>query len=131
MRLLRVVAVVLFAFVVDVAGQSAVSGRWSAIYAGPRESQPLTIAEVVLDLSADGTTLTGTAEIGSWPGLAPITDGWIEGPRISFTWTGRNPSSGGYPRAIFVGTIQGDSITLKMTQEGGSVVYFEGKRLTN
>jgi hypothetical protein len=64
---------------------------------------------------ADGGTLTGTATMGDWPGVAPISDGVINGDHFSFVAIGQLISSSGYPRMGFDGTVTGDTMKLTMT----------------
>ena len=100
-----------------------VTGNWKAVFLGPRENLPKTVGEIVLDLVADRNTVTGTAHAGSWPGDTPISDGRIDGDRISFTvlgtgaWKSGVPegSASGYPRLKFTGTIDGKQMTLTLT----------------
>lgn len=94
MRVLRVAAVLLSILAVDVAAQSSPGGRWRATFSNPDDPNlPKMFVDVLLDLRANGTTLTGTAQMGSWPGLAPIADGKIDGTGFTFTWTGLRPAN--------------------------------------
>jgi hypothetical protein len=136
MKFLRT-AVLLFAVLAaDVAAQSALAGHWrTVVVAGqPRDRMPKMFGEVLLDLKADGTTLTGTATMGDgWPGSAPIQDAKIDGNRFSFTWTGTIASSGGvpitsrYPRLTFTGTVDGDE--MKLSMDGDYKMDLKGERL--
>ena len=76
--------------------------------------------DVILDLKVDGTTLTGTANLHNWPGLAPIADGKVEGHTFSFKWTGPTPSSGGYFHMTMTGIVEGDRMKLTMLLRDGS-----------
>jgi len=136
MRTLRIAAALLSILVADVAAQSTLTGVWRTVVTPgqPRDRMPLTFGEVLLDLRADGTKLTGTATMGdNWPGSAPIVDGRIDGNRFSFTWTGTSPSRSGpaltpsYPHLTFTGTVDGNKMTLSM--DGAYKMELKGERL--
>ena len=99
-----------------------ITGTWKAVFLAPQEKWPKTVSKMVFDLQTDGTALSGTAHIGSWPGEAPISGGKIDGDLISFTVIGKLPwrSSGpqgaasGYPRLSFSGTISGKEMHLTL-----------------
>jgi hypothetical protein len=95
--------------------QTVPTGTWKAVFVGPLGQRPKMFNEVVFDLQANGNNLTGTALMGSWPGLAPISDGVIDGDHFSFTAVGKLRSSSGYPKMGFDGRIHGDEMTLIMT----------------
>jgi len=110
------------------------SGRWKLVYAGPKEEELKTIGSMVLDITAVKDDLTGTARIGSWPGEAPISDGKVDGDRITFTATGHLSSTTGIPTCQFVGTVEGDEMVLTMTvirnsfTKPGAAYLFKGKK---
>ena len=95
---------------------------WKAAFTAPRDQWPKTVSEVILDLKADGNTLTGTAHMGNWPGEMPLMNGKIEGDRISFvvvgrfSWSAFGPGidASGMPRIAFTGTIRGSKIQLNL-----------------
>jgi hypothetical protein len=97
-----------------------------------------TIAGADFEFKADGNTLTGTANVGhGWPGLATVSDGRIDGDRISFTVQGRLWSSTGYPKMRFTGTVSGDEIRLTMdfyqdafSQNPIGQTEFKGRRVS-
>lgn len=132
-----IAAVLLAAVAATVAAQSTLTGVWRTVATPgqPGARIPLTFnGEVLLDLRADGTKLTGTVTIGdNWPGSAPIADGKIEENRFSFTWTGLSPSRSGpaltpnYPHLTFTGTVDGDKMTLSM--DGAYKIELKGERL--
>ena len=70
--------------------------------------------ELGFNFKADGNTLTGTS-IGPQGEETPISDGKIDGDKISFTVkiTGQMEMTIKYN-----GTVAGDTITLKMSMEG-------------
>ena len=138
MRVLRIAAVLLAVLAVDVTAQSTPTGIWRTVVipGQPREGSrmPKMFGEVLLDLKAEGTKLTGTAKMGDgWPGAAPINDGTIDGSRFSFTWTGTVASSGGvplrssYPHLTFTGTVDGDQ--MKLSMDGLYKMELKGARL--
>lgn len=137
MRSLRIAGVLLAVCAATVAAQSTLTGGWRTVVTPgqPLGRLPVTFnGEVLLDLKADGTKLTGTAAIGdNWPGSAPISEGRIEGNRFSFTWTGTSPSRSGvplrtiYPHLTFTGTVDDDMMTLSM--DGDYKIELKGERL--
>jgi hypothetical protein len=109
----------------SVADSTSVSGHWTVKYVSGVAWK--TIGGAEFDFEADGDTLTGTANVGAgYPGKAPISNGKIEGDRISFTVSGRQWSSSGFPKMNFVGTINGDNIRLTMTLFYNSVPHGAG-----
>ena len=88
---------------------------WEAVFTGPVGPRPKMFGKVLLDVKAEDGRITGTAEAGKWPGLAPISEGTIDGNRVSFTVIGQRGSTTGFPRMVFEGTVQGDKMTLTMT----------------
>jgi len=119
--------------IASIADSTNVSGHWTVKYVSGVSWK--TIGGAEFEFQADGDTLTGTANVGAgYPGKAPISNGQIEGDRISFTIYGRQWSSSGFPETNFVGTINGDDIRLNMTlsyngvQHGGGSTELEGNR---
>jgi hypothetical protein len=86
-----------------------VAGTWKAMFTSPPEQQPANLSEVVLHLKTADGRLAGMAQMGEWPGDAPLIDGKVHGDRISFTVYGNMPwrsgGSSGLPRLKFTGTI--------------------------
>ena len=116
MKHLRPAALLLSMFVVDVAAQNTPSGRWGAVLVNPSDAN-VVWNEVILVLSADGTKLTGTADIGHtalarWPGLAPIHNGTVDGNRFSFEWWGTPAAP--WRLTKFTGTVDGGRMNLTM-----------------
>jgi hypothetical protein len=87
-----------------------VTGKWK----GPMEG---TGADVVLELKADGSIVTGTMS-DSEGKPRPITKGTLDGDKISLTvaseWQG-NPIT-----LVVSGTVSGDTMNLKIQTEDGS-----------
>lgn len=77
MRLVRG-AVLLFAATL-VASPADIAGTWKVKSTWPERQGLKTVGAIILDLRRSGTTITGTADIGSWPGRAPIATGRIDG----------------------------------------------------
>ena len=132
-------AVILLASLTLTASPADIAGTWKLRFAGPIQTAPKTIGSMVLDLKVDGTVVTGTAHIGSWPGDAPITDGKIEGDRITFTATGHLTSTTGIPTCLFEATVHGDEmlLTLRAIHNSGGPLgngnpfQYTGARQTN
>ena len=112
------------------ASAADIAGTWKAVFVGPIETRPKMVSTIVFDLNTDGTVLTGMAHAGSWPGDAAISDGRIDGDRISFTVVGTSPwkakgpfgEASGYPKLKFSGTIVGDK--MKLTLVWDSVMIY-------
>jgi hypothetical protein len=98
------------------------TGTWKAVFLGPQDHWPKTVGEMTFELKSTDATVTGKAHVGSWPGDTEISDGKIEGNRISFTvlgnspWKSRGPQgeASGYPRLRFTGTVEGDQMKLSL-----------------
>ncbi|HUA63283.1 MAG TPA: DUF2059 domain-containing protein [Verrucomicrobiae bacterium] len=111
------------------------AGTWKVKYAGPPMTGPKTIGSMIFDFKIDGGRVAGFAHIGTWPGLAPIAGGKVDGDHISFTATGYLPSSSGIPTCRIEGTISGDELVVKLSQirsiggpgSGGVYEYHGGK----
>ena len=117
MKYVSVAAVLVAVLMVDVAAQTTPDGRWRAVPADGA-GQSTVFNEVILVLKADGTKLTGTADIGHtalvrWPGLAPIQNGKVDGNAFSFDWWGTPSASFG--TVTFTGTVDGDRMNLTMS----------------
>jgi hypothetical protein len=101
--------------------QANAVGSWKAVFVGPMGPRPKMVKAVTFSIkaSADGFTLTARTEPG-WPGELDVSDVKLEGDRLSFTGTGKTgwTESGQphcCPKLMFVGTIKGDEMKLKMT----------------
>jgi hypothetical protein len=116
-----------------------VAGSWQVIFVRGVAWQ--TIGGADFDFKVAGNKLSGTAHIGvGWPGTAPISEGTIDSDRISFLVLGQQPSSDGYPKMRFEGTVHGDELQLTMTlfySDSESVAghvgksEFKGQKMTN
>jgi hypothetical protein len=97
-------------------------GTWKAVFTGPVAERPKMVTEMIFEVIATKDKLTGTAHMGGWPGDAPLSEGNVEGDRISFIAVGKSPwraassagESSGLPKLIFSGTLQGGEIQLKV-----------------
>ena len=115
------------------------AGGWHVVFV--RGVEWKTIGDADFDFQIDGGKLSGTAHVGvGWPGTAPISEGTIDGDRISFLVLGQQPSSAGYPKMRFIGTLHGDELQLTMTlfySDNESVAghigksEFKGRRTAN
>lgn len=117
------------------ASAADVVGNWKVAFAGGVANPKFYGAE--FEFRVVGNKLTGKAHIGKgWPGVAPITKGTVEDNHVSFVVVGESPSSAGYPKMKFSGTIHGDEIELTMTffyrdDESDAVQSeFKGNRVT-
>ena len=95
-----------------------VSGKWVAEQPGRNGGPP---RQTTFDLKADGATLTGTmtggmGRGGAAPAAIEITDGKVDGDKVSFTVKRETPN--GTMEQKFSGTVSGDELTLKTTMQG-------------
>ena len=127
---------ILFATLTAGASPADVSGKWKVRFSGPSNSAPKTVGSIILDLRVDGERVTGTVNIGVWPGEAPIADVRVDGDKITFTATGTRSSTTGIPTCKFVVTVRNDDMFLTMTVianaggplAAGTPYEFSGKR---
>jgi hypothetical protein len=110
-----------------------IEGSWSVNYAGGIGMKTMGGAEFTFHV--DGGKLTGMASVGmGWPGVAPISEGRVDGGRLDFMVYGQRWSSSGYPEMHFTGTVSGDKIQISMLRflhgehDGDTVTSFEGRR---
>jgi hypothetical protein len=121
MKLIR--SVILLATLALSASANDISGTWKAWFVGPKDERPKMVSEMTFHLTVDGEKVTGMAHMDYWPGDAPISEGKIDGDRISFTVVGERPwwASGpmgefsGYPKLVFVGKLHGKEAQLTLT----------------
>src|ERR1035438_7482491 len=92
------------------------AGTWKVRYAGPPMTSPKTIGSMIFAITIDGDHVRGMAHIGSWPGVAPIADGKVEGDRISFTARGYLSSATGSPTCLLEGTTSGSDLVIHLSQ---------------
>jgi hypothetical protein len=109
------------------------AGTWKVDYAGPPRTGPKTIGSMVLAFTVDGERVTGIAQIGSWPGVAPI-NGRADGDQISFTARGYLSSTTGIPTCRLEGTLSGGELVIRLIQNprgpgSGDVWPYRGGKL--
>jgi|ERR1051326_8675642 hypothetical protein len=99
------------------------NGTWKAVFIGPEGERPKMVSEMVFNFKVDGSKVTGMAHMAAWPGDAEISDGKIDGNRITFTVIGKRPwtagsggvvTTSGYPKLVFAGTLKGGEMDLKL-----------------
>ena len=95
-----------------------VTGKWVAEQPGRNGGPP---RQTTFDLKADGSTLTGTmtggmGRGGAAPAAIAISDGKIDGDKVSFTVKRETPN--GAMEQKYSGTVSGDELTLKTTMQG-------------
>jgi hypothetical protein len=122
-------ALILLATLSLKASANDLNGTWKAVFIGPIGERPKMVSEMVFTFQVDGNKLTGDAHIANWPGDVPISDGKIDGDRISFMvigklpWTsryGHGPTTSGYPKLVFNGTMSGHE--MKIILNWGSIL---------
>jgi hypothetical protein len=96
---------------------SDLQGVWRTRWTGAISKRPKMIGYMLIDFKVDGNGLTGVVHTGVWPGDCPITNLKIDHGQISFTATGRIPSSSGIPILRFEGEIHEDGLTLTMRHQ--------------
>jgi hypothetical protein len=70
MKLVRLT--LLLAAMVLGAPAADINGIWKAVFTGPLGERPKMVSEMIFDLHAAGSKLTGNAHMGNWPGDAPL-----------------------------------------------------------
>jgi len=91
------------------------AGTWKVKYTGLPMTGPKTIGSMILALTVDGDRVTGMAHIGSWPGVAPISNGKIDADRILFTARGYLSSTTGIPTCRLEGTLSGGELVIVLS----------------
>jgi hypothetical protein len=92
-------------------------GTWKTRWTGSIGERPKMIGHMLIDFRVDGNGLTGVVHTGVWPGDCPITDVKIDHGQISFTATGRIPSSTGIPILRFEGEIHDNGLKLTVRHQ--------------
>jgi hypothetical protein len=95
-----------------------VTGKWVAEQPGRNGGPP---RQTTFDLKADGAALTGTmtggmGRGGAAPAAVAISDGKVDGDKVSFTVKRETPN--GAMEQKYSGTVSGDEMTLKTTMQG-------------
>src|SRR4051794_41001844 len=95
-----------------------VSGKWVAEQPGRNGGPP---RQVTFALKADGAKLTGTmtggmGRGGAAPAAIEISDGKVDGDKVSFTVKRETPN--GTMEIKYNGTVSGEEMNLKFTMQG-------------
>ena len=80
------------------ASANPVDGVWEAVFTGPMGERPKMVSEIVFTLASSGNALTGAVHAAAWPGDATVSDGKIDGDRVTFTMIGKRPFQAGTSR---------------------------------
>ena len=95
--------------------------------------RPKTLGEVIFSLRMDSEGIKGGVLMGSFPGYATVTEGWIEGDRIFFSANGGRKAPN--IRFRFEGTIRNGVLTLTILEDaprrvfGDAGIRVEGQKL--
>jgi len=119
-----------------------IGGVWKAVFIGDLGERPKMVSEIIFNLNSSGNALTGTVHAAYWPGDAAVSDGKIDGDRITFTMTGHLPAGSNgvtyYPKLCFTGVRSGGEmkIDLHWTQahracEDGNLLPMAGKKVAD
>lgn len=113
----------LWALPAATAAAADITGKWQ----GERQGRNNQTMKVVLDLKAEGSTLTGTmSSFGDRQ--IPISDGKISGDNLSFTVT--IEFNDNKMKFLYTGEVSGDEMRLKSTREGsGRTTEFTVKKI--
>jgi hypothetical protein len=128
---------VFLAAIPAIASGADFAGTWKVTYAGAPSSGPKTIGSMIFDFKINGSELVGMADIGAWPGPAPIAEGRVDGDHISFAATGHLPSTTGTPTCQVEGTLSEGELVIKLIAvrnaggplSAGDVHEYRGRRL--
>ena len=125
------VPIVLVAFAGGASAED-ISGTWKVDFVGGVAWK--TIGNAEFEFKVDGDKLGGIAHVGKGcPGTAPISEGTMDGDHISFSVFGQSPSTSGYPKMKFTGSVRGGEMELTMTlfysdESSGWRSEFKGKK---
>jgi hypothetical protein len=115
----RTLLLAALAFAVD-ASAADVAGSWKTSYTN-EEGQT---RESVLTLTMDGGKLSGA--IASARGKVPLAEGSVDGNRISFSVVRKG--NGDEIKITFTGTVEGDTMRLKMQLRDRAPIDMTAKR---
>ena len=68
-----------------------ITGTWKAVVVDSGAGLPTVGYAPSFELKVTGNELTGIARLARWPGSAPISDGKVDGNRITFTLIHKMP----------------------------------------
>lgn len=119
---------------------NSVDGVWKAVFIGDRGERPKMVSEIVFALDGSGGALTGMVHAAAWPGDGAVTDGKMDGDRITFSMTGHLASTANgvaeFPKLCFTGVRSGGEMAMELvwTQSGtacdaGHSLPMAGKRV--
>ncbi len=92
-------------------------GAWKAHWTGRIGQRPKMIGAMRFVFRNERNGVAGVVQMAGWPGDCPITEIKIDRGRMSFTATGRVPSSTGIPVMHFEGEIHGKQLKLMMRHQ--------------
>ena|SRR5579862_3902835 len=136
MRLLSFTLVMLMVTAVS-AATDEVAGTWKTTMVIPESTHiPLVRYEPVLQFRVNGNTLKGMAVMDDWPGDAPISEGKVDGNRVTFTLVHQQPYKKNhetfYTAFRCEGTIRGNEMDLIMNSvdDPGRKYSMKGTRIS-
>jgi hypothetical protein len=95
-----------------------IDGVWKAVFTGDLGERPKMVSEIVFALDSSGNALSGVVHAAYWPGDAAVSDGKVDGDRITFTMIGQLPFNAngvtGYPKLCFTGVRSGDEMKIDL-----------------
>lgn len=119
-----------------------IDGVWKAAFTGDLGERPKMVSEIVFALDSSGNALRGVVHAANWPGDAVVSDGKVDGDRITFTMTGHLPFSAngvtGYPKLCFTGVRNGGEMKIDLLWtdarnacDQGKLLPMAGKKVTD
>lgn len=110
-----------------------IDGVWKAVFNGDLGERPKMVSEIVFALDSSGNALTGVVHAAYWPGDAAVSDGKVDGARITFTMTGHLPFNAngvvGYPKLCFTGVRNGGEMKIDLRWTDASSACDQGRLL--
>jgi hypothetical protein len=100
------------------------------------------VSEIAFALDSSGSALSGVVHAAYWPGDAAVSDGKVDGDRITFTMTGHLPFNAngvtGYPKLCFTGVRNGGEMKIDLlwtesrnTCDKGKLLPMAGRKVTD
>ena len=110
-----------------------IDGVWKAVFTGDLGERPKMVSEIVFALDSSGNALTGVVHAAYWPGDAAVSDGKVDGDRITFTMIGHLPFNAngvtGYPKLCFTGVRNGGEMKIDLLWTEARSACGDGKLL--
>jgi hypothetical protein len=110
-----------------------IDGVWKAVFTGDWGERPKMVSEIVFSLDSSGNALTGMVHAAAWPGDAAVSDGKVDGDRITFTMTGHLPFQAngvtGYPKLCFTDVGNGGEMKIDLLWTEARRACKDGKLL--